>query len=51
MRDRSREMWYRDYMLMMDEEDEDYGFTEDPESDDYEYDDIEVIPVRGSRQP
>ena len=43
MRDHSREMWYKDYLLMMDEEDEGYGFIDDSETEDYEYDDIDVI--------
>ena len=51
MRDRSREMWYRDYMLMLDEEDEEYGFTDDSESEDYEYDDIEAIMTEEAGSP
>ena len=43
MRNQAREMWRRDYMLMMDEEYEDYGFVDDTDPDDYDYDDLDAI--------
>lgn len=39
MNDLSREMWRRDYMRMMDDEYDDYGFWNDSDADDYGFED------------